>query len=165
MKNLKLTITGLAAALCISLASTAAASPSLPGNSEMGGPPCLDPAFNAPTAGLTKEQADLQKQIFEKHRNAVKPFMQQMITKKAELEALMIEDDPDPVKIENLSRELGSLRGKMMAEHVKCNSELKKQGLPVQDYNSRGFGHKGYGHKSFGHGKAFMNREHTGPMW
>ena len=165
MNNLKLTITGLAAALCISLASTATASPSLPENSEMSGPPCLDPAFNTPTTALTKEQADLQKQIFEKHRNAVKPFIQQTITKKAELEALMIEDDPDPAKIENLSRELGSLRGKMMAERVKCNSELKKQGLPVQDYNGRGFGHKGHGHRGFGHGKAFMDREHAGPMW
>ncbi len=164
MKNFKLMITGLAAALCISLASTAAASPNLPGNSEMDGP-CLDPAFDAPLAGLTKEQADLYRQISEKHRNAVKPVMQQMITKRAELESLMLEDNPDPAKIENISREVGGLRGKMLSEHVKFNSELEKQGLPVKYHNGRGFGHKGGGHKGFGHGKAFMGRECAGSMW
>ena len=164
MKNFKLMITGLAAALCISLASTAAASPSLPGNSEMDGP-CLDPAFDAPLAGLTKEQADLYRQISEKHRNAIKPVKQQMITKRAELEALMLEDNPDPAKIENLSREVGGLRGKMLSEHVKFNSELKKQGLPVKHHNGNGFGHKGRGQKGFGHGKAFMDRECAGYMW
>ena len=145
MKNLKLMTTGLAAALCISLASTAVASPSLPGNSKMSASPCLT-AFNAPTAGLTKEQTDLHKQISGKHKNTAKPFVQQMPKKKAELAVLMAENDSSPAKGD-----------------VKYNSELKKQGLPAQEHNGKGFGHKGQEHKGPRHGKALLDKEHASP--
>lgn len=145
MKNLKLMTTGLAAALCISLASAAAASPSLQGNSKVSAPPSLGSALNAPTAGLTKEQADLHKQISGKHKNTAKPFVQQP-KKKAELEVLMAENDSNPAKGD-----------------VKYNSELKKQGLPAQDHNGKGFGHKGQEHKGSGHGKALLDKEHATP--
>ena len=53
---------------------------------------------------------------------------------RAQLDEEMASEDPDPATIERLSREIGELRGKMLAARATARSELAKNGLSADLY-------------------------------
>lgn len=151
MKKFKFKILGLAAVLCLALASTATAKP----GGHYGG--YEGPGWGGPGVQLTDEQLAQYTQMHEKHRTTIEPILQQMITKQAEFDALMIGENPDPAKVESIAKEIGNLEAKLVAERVKLYGELGQQGLP------RHHSGKGYGHKGFGHGGGGWHKNYDGP--
>ena len=110
------------------------------------------PRYNAP---ISPEQQEKAEKIFSSHYEKMDSVRQSLITKRAELDAQMSSPSPDKAKIESLSREIGELRGKMLAARTDLRAQLDKEGLPM------GYGHMGpgYGHMGSGYG---MGMHHGG---
>lgn len=110
------------------------------------------PRYNAP---ISPEQQEKAEKIFSSYYEKMDSVRQALITKRAELDAQMSSPSPDKAKIESLSREIGELRGKMLAARTDLRAQLDKEGLPM------GYGHMspGYGHMGSGYG---MGMHHGG---
>lgn len=92
---------------------------------------------------LTAEQQMQAKKIFDESYEKTRNIRQTLGAKRAELDALLSGQDPDKSKIEDLSREIGELRGKMISERVEVRSKLAKAGLPADLYGTEGFEENG----------------------
>ncbi|MGE9985986.1 periplasmic heavy metal sensor [Desulfovibrio sp. SGI.169] len=102
------------------------------------------PRYNAP---LSPEQREKAQSIFNSHYAKMDSVRQALITKRAELDAQMSSPSPDKGKIESLSKEIGELRGKMLAARVDLRAQLDKEGLPTAcGHMGPGYGHMGYDH-------------------
>lgn len=114
------------------------------------------PGYNAP---ISPEQEEKANRIFDSHYARMDSVRQTLITRQAELDAQMSSPTPDKAKIESLSREIGELRGKMLAARADLRAQLDKEGLPTAyGHMGPGYGRMGYGygmgmhHGGYGHG-------------
>lgn len=142
--TLRTTTLALAAVLVLGLAGVSQAR----GYGGRDGGPCYNDS-------ISPEQQEKARGIFNSHYAKMDSVRQALITKQAELDAQMSSTSPDKAKIESLSREIGELRGKMLAARTDLRAQLDKEGLPM------GYGHMGpgYGHMGSGYG---MGMHHGG---
>lgn len=107
---------------------------------------------------LSAEQQMQAKKIFDESYEKTKNIRQTLGAKRAELDAQLSSPEPDKNIIENLSREIGELRGKMISERVEVRNKLAKAGLPADLYGTDGFeGNGGWrrgGHHHNHHGRV-----------
>lgn len=68
--------------------------------------------------------------IFTDNYDFMNATRQALATKRAELDALLASPYPDADKIQSLSREIGDLRGQMLAARANMRAQLQKEGLP-----------------------------------
>ena len=101
------------------LAQTAETQPSGEGHSQ-----------ESPLFKLSEEQQARLDGLRKHHLSSLEPLEQQLIIKRAELQSQMIARNPNPDKVISLHREIGELKGKVAAEHIRFHSELEKQNLP-----------------------------------
>lgn len=87
---------------------------------------------------LTPEQMATVQKIFTDNYAGMDATRQALTAKRAELDAQLANPNPDMDKIESLSREIGELRGKMLAARANVRSQLAKQGLPAEVYGPDG---------------------------
>lgn len=110
---------------------------------------------------LTAEQQMQAKKIFDESYERTRNIRQALGAKRAELDALLSSQDPDKTKIEDLSREIGELRGKMISERVEVRRKLAEAGLPADLYGTEGFEENGGWrrgrHHHRHHGRGFDN--------
>ena len=81
----------------------------------------------APT--LTPEQTATVEKLHADFFTATVAIRQQLIVKRAELQAELLGNKPDPQKVEKLSTEIGTLRGKMINERNALASKLEEAGI------------------------------------
>lgn len=93
---------------------------------------------------LTPDQMDAARKIFKDNYAAMDETRQALAEKRAELNALLASPTPDRVRVESLSREIGELRGKMLANRVEVRNELEKNGLPGDFYAPNAAPRRGY---------------------
>lgn len=129
------------------------------------------PANAAPNNGydLTPEQSAAMRKIFTENYDNMSSTREALAAKRAELDAQLASPNPDGAKIESLSREIGELRGKMLAARADVRAKLNREGLPSDYYGPdapryhngydreirRGgpaWGHHGHGHGGRGRG-------------
>lgn len=79
---------------------------------------------------LSAEQQNQARTIFEEGKNASQGLREEIASKRAELAEVMKSANPDPARIEALSKELGELRGKEMLARMDTAQKLKPAGLP-----------------------------------
>lgn len=118
---------------------------------------------------LTPEQRQQAEKIFTDNFASMDDTRQLLAQKRQQLDEILASDNPDPDQIETLSREIGDLRGKMLAARVKVRSQLAEQGLPQDFYGPGGprprrdgqrgpevwhGGKRGHGH-GYGHGPRY----------
>lgn len=139
----------LMAAICFS-AISAGASFAAPGQ--------VHEAHESYKLALTEEQKDKAKALFDEHRKDTDADRQKLIIKEAELKAQIQSVSPDAAKIESISKEIGEIRGRMLAARVKLDAQLEKEGLP-----SKGL-HDGYGRMSGEHGGGHGSMGGRGSM-
>lgn len=111
----------------------------------------------------TSEQRAAAQQIFDENFADMDNIRQQLSDKRLELDAHLSSPNPDGAKIESLSREIGELRGQMLANRAKVRAQLRERGLS-SDY----YGPSHYSQHN-GHGRNYDNWHHGdrrgyGPM-
>lgn len=79
---------------------------------------------------LSPEQLQSAQKIFNDHYAGMDATRQALTAKRAELDAQLASPEPDSGRIEQLSREIGELRGKMLSARASVRSQLAKNGLP-----------------------------------
>lgn len=80
---------------------------------------------------LTSEQKAAAKKIIGESKKATEGVRQALTAKKAELDTLMRGEAPDAAKIESVSREIGELRGQLLAARAETSAKLRQAGLPA----------------------------------
>lgn len=100
---------------------------------------------------LSKEQIEETRKIFSENYAGMEATRKALTAKRAELDAQLASPTPDKAKIESLSREIGELRGKMLAARVDVRTQLEKRGLPTDFY---GPGPRGDGGPRWHHGRG-----------
>lgn len=79
---------------------------------------------------LTPEQQAQARQIFNENYASLQNTREELAYKRSLLDQQLASPNPDTATIEKLSREIGELRGKMLAGRVAVRSRLAQQGLP-----------------------------------
>lgn len=105
-------------ALCIGAASTSEAGPARSGFQ------------GQPYNQLTPQQQAQAQQIFNESYVSMQNTREELAYKRSLLDQQLASPNPDSATIEKLSREIGELRGKMLAGRVAVRSKLAQQGLP-----------------------------------
>lgn len=131
--SLRLAVLAFAAACSLALAGPAEARPDWHGDCP------------GPKAPLTQEQRDAVHKLTQDFMDKTLGVRQALIVRKAELKAQLISPTPDVAKVENLSREIGELRGKMLSARLAYRAELARLGLPMKGcpMTGEGWGHRG----------------------
>ena len=86
-------------------------------------------------SGLTPEQRRIAQEVFDRNYAAMESTRQALTEKRAQLDEEMASENPDGAVIERLSREIGELRGKMLAARANARAELAKDGLSTDLYS------------------------------
>lgn len=136
-----------------------------------GGPDC--PYYGggkgyAAQSALTEEQQVKFTKLLEAHRTATDSLHQQLAEKQAELRLITVAEKVDEGKLTSVSKEIGELRGKLMAAQIAFDKQLVSAGLSdgagygphhggrgmMMRSHGGGYGHGGdYGHGGgYGHG-------------
>lgn len=84
--------------------------------------------------GLTTDQQAKAKKIHDETVAGTSETREKLRAKRAELDAQLASPEPDKDKIESLSREIGELRGKLMAARVDLRAKLAKEGIPAEAF-------------------------------
>lgn len=105
---------------------------------------------------LTPEQQANARKIFNENYENTRNIREALGEKRAELDALLSAANPDKARIEDLSREIGELRGKMIAARVEVRNKLAQAGLPADLYGTDGF----EGNGGWSHGKRRHHHRH-----
>ncbi|MBD5607890.1 MAG: periplasmic heavy metal sensor [Desulfovibrio sp.] len=126
--------------------------------------------------GLTPDQQRMAEEIFNENYAAMDATRRALTEKRALLDEEMASPNPDPAAIERLSREIGELRGRMLAARAKARAELVENGLSADlyapAYPGRGqsrdqgvwYGHRGhYGDRGGHHGPRGGGHWRGGP--
>ena len=94
---------------------------------------------------LSAEQQAEARKLHDEFRNSTESVRKQLIVKEAELRAEMSGRMPDARKIEELSKEIGGLRGQMLSARAGHNAKLESAGLPAPRGWKHGMdrGHRG----------------------
>lgn len=108
-------------ALCLAVPTKSDARPG-------GNPPY--PGQPQPGWQLTPEQQAMAQQIFNENYASMQNVREELAYKQSLLDQQLASPNPDRATIEKLSREIGDLRGKMLASRVDVRSKLAQQGLP-----------------------------------
>lgn len=97
--------------------------------------PC-NPGFNPHAYGrpLTPEQMAEAQQIFNETNADMEITRQKLAAKRTELNQVLSLPMPDRGKIESLSREIGELRGQMLAARAEARNRLAQKGLPATSF-------------------------------
>ena len=80
---------------------------------------------------MTQEQQDAARKIYQDFTDIANPLRRQMQSKRAELQAQLHSLTPDNKKIEDISKEMGELRGKMLVARSDMRGKMEKAGLPA----------------------------------
>ena len=103
--------------------------------------------------GLSPEQQATAQKLHSESLAGTNALRDALRAKRAELDAQLASPEPDKGKIESLSRDIGELRGKLMAARVDLRAKLAKEGIPADAYAAPapqgrpgpGYGGPGYG--------------------
>lgn len=85
--------------------------------------------------GLSAEQEAAARKLFSESAANTSQIREQLRAKRAELDAQLASPEPNKSKIESLSREIGELRGKLMAARVELRSRLADEGIPGEAFD------------------------------
>lgn len=107
------------------------------------------------------QQSEMARDIIERNYANMEGTLQSLSAKRNELDALLASPNPDSAKIESLSREIGELRGKVLAARAQIRSQLiqnglspnflgSEQGNPNNYGGPRGYHHYGPRHRGWG---------------
>lgn len=80
---------------------------------------------------LNEEQRATAKKIIDESRAVSQPLREAIAAKKVELDTLMKSETPDAVKIESVAKEIGGLRGQLLATRAATSAKLRAAGLPA----------------------------------
>ena len=80
---------------------------------------------------LTPEQQETAKKLHAEFATATTGLRQEIMNKRTELNAQINGATPDATKIEALSKEIGVLQGKLLAERASLSAKLTKAGVPA----------------------------------
>lgn len=83
---------------------------------------------------LTPQQLEQAKKIFQENYASTDAIRQQLAAKREQLNTVLSSDNPDKGQIESLSRQIGELRGKLLAARVDARKQLQQEGLPSDAY-------------------------------
>lgn len=86
---------------------------------------------------LTPEQIEKAKKIINDNYTEMENTRMELGDKRAKLDAQLSSPTPDPNEIERLSRDIGTLRGRMLAVRANVKNALAKEGLPSEYYAPR----------------------------
>ena len=151
--NKKLTTLALAAILALGAAGAAQAA---------GGRDYRPDADAYP--GLSAEQRATAKKLHDETVEDTRAIREQLRAKRAERDAQLASPNPDKGKIESLSRDIGELRGKLMAARVDLRAKLAKAGIPADAFEPAPGPRPGFGPDNGGprnNGPAYG----PGPCW
>lgn len=81
---------------------------------------------------LNAEQQTTAKKILDEHAAQTEPLRKALDEKRAELKGLLQTKSPDTERIRAIQREIGELRGKLLADGVDMHDHFAKAGLPVE---------------------------------
>ena len=113
--------------------------------------------------GLSTEQQAKAKKIHDETVADTSGTREKLRAKRAELDAQLASPEPDKDKIESLSREIGELRGKLMAARVDLRAKLAKEGIPAEAFEPAPGPRNGFGP---GNGPANAGPGYgPGPCW
>ncbi|MDE6734914.1 MAG: periplasmic heavy metal sensor [Desulfovibrio sp.] len=113
--------------------------------------------------GMSAEQQTKAKKIHDETVAATSETREKLRAKRAELDAQLASPEPDKDKIESLSREIGELRGKLMAARVDLRAKLAKEGIPTEAFEPAPGPRNGFGP---GNGPANAGPGYgPGPCW
>lgn len=115
----------------------------------------------------TPEQWAEAQRIFEESNAGMATVRQELASKREILDRELAQPNPDPRTIEKLSREIGELRGKMLAARVNARNRLAERGLPADCYGpcNRGYYGGGWSHYYNDHRPRHHRRhDYYGPM-
>lgn len=90
--------------------------------------------YNRFYSDLSPAQREEANKIFQDNYNQADALRQALNAKRSELDSVMNSQNPDMAKIESLSREIGELRGKLLANKIQVREQLKEKGLPSDMY-------------------------------
>lgn len=83
---------------------------------------------------ITPEQWAEAQKIFNENYAGMENTRQELAYKRQLLDQHLSSPNPDRNAIEQLSREIGELRGKMLASRVEARNRLAERGLPADCY-------------------------------
>lgn len=130
------------------------------------------PWINSYGPQMNPQQMEMAREIISRNFADMDSTRQTLAAKRQELDAHLASPNPDPARIESLSREIGELRGKMLAARAQIRSQLAQKGLspdflgPDAPEGPDNFGgpqgyyphnrswHRGWGHHR-GHGAPY----------
>ncbi len=105
--------------------------------------------------GLSPEQEAAARKLHTESLAGTTALRDALRAKRAELDAQLASPDPDKGKIESLSRDIGELRGKLMAARVDLRAKLAKEGIPAEAYGPAPQGRPGPGYGGPGYGPCW----------
>lgn len=80
--------------------------------------------------GLSQEQQRQAQQIYQETLASTNSAREALNAKRSQLDQELASPNPDGARIESLSREIGELRGQLLAARAQARSRLSQQGLP-----------------------------------
>ena len=126
---------------------------------------------------MNPQQMEMAREIIGRNFANMDSTRQALAAKRQELDALLASPNPDAGRIEKLSREIGELRGKMLAARAQIRSQLAQKGLspdflgpdaPERQDNFGGpqaYHHNRYRHGGWGHGRGHGAPYGCGGCW
>jgi zinc resistance-associated protein len=78
---------------------------------------------------LTAEEQKTVTEVSKKYQGPMMELRKQLFAKHAELNAVMAQEKFDPKKARALSKEILTLRNKMMEQHMEMNIEMREKGV------------------------------------
>lgn len=112
---------------------------------------------------LTPEQQETANKLNAEFTAATTGLRQEIMNKRTELNAQINGTTPDATKIEALSKEIGALQGKLLAERASLNAKLTKAGVPPMGQGMMNGGMMGQGSMGM-QGQNHMEMEDMGTM-
>lgn len=156
MKSSKMGLVMAAMATVMLTASLALARPS---GGPAGGPgygPGYGPCGGAGLAQLSPEKQAAYQKLSEAFYNKTAQMRADIGVKRAELRAAAVAQNPDTAKIEALSKEIGDLMGKLLAERTQFRIQVSKEIGVFAMGGGRGYGpHGPHGSRGFMGGPGF----------
>ena len=89
-----------------------------------------NPAYHS-SSSLNQEQTTRAQELITEHRTTVAPLEQQLNAKQAELNVQLYSAEPDKVKIEAISKDIGAIQGQIYTSAASLHAQLAKEGIPT----------------------------------
>ena len=135
---------GIALTALATLALTASLAMARPGNSP-GGYNTNCPGYGgAAIAQLSPEKQAAFQKLHDAFAAKTAQLRADLGVKRAELNALVVAQNPDQAKIDALTKEIGDMQGKLLAERAAFRIQVNKEVGPI-GWGGMGYGGMGYG--------------------